>query len=672
VSLSFARCPLGWLALAALASCGLAQWWQPAGIAVAALVAAATLSRSPPLGIAALTFALRLALPDPPWPALPPLRDAIAAPVLRAMPEPDGSIAVGSLFGGRGALPRDVFEAFTRTGTSHLLAVSGFNITLAASGLGLALRPFGARAASAATFLAAFGLATVAGFGPSVSRAAIMASVGTAAAMLGRPLAGLNALGAAVCLLLLASPGAISDAGFLMSVAATAGLVLGAGPLEQRLRGPRWLRAQLAATLAASCASLPVVAQIFGRVPLIAPLVNIAVAPLVPPLMGTVGIAAALGQLAPGLAAPAAWLAYIFARAVRATVEFAAQVPIATVTLPHAGLLLTLISALVAMVVWRSLAKLVIARVWTASRLSGLTRARTLAIAGLVAALVFAAVASLQSASARIVALDVGQGDAFLVEAEGARVVIDGGPHPDRVLRALGDALPFTERRIDLVALTHAHADHATGLMAVIDRYDVGLAVEPEGMEAGPIADAWHAAAARRGIPVRALRRGDGIRLRGVAIEVLAPAGGSVDDLANLVLRVRAGPIVALLLGDATNPAQADLLLRSKELRAMVYAPPHHGAATPHADALVAAVRPQVVLLSVGARNRYGHPASDTLRALEGVPLMRTDRDGTLEVAAYGRSIHCRTRASALSGAWSRWLSGSPPCARTGAPDLAR
>lgn len=657
--------PLALVALIALASCALALWSRPAGSVFALACALALALRSRSAAVVCGALAIRLVLPDPAWPALPPLREALAAPLVRAIPEPDASIAVGSLLGGRASLPRDVYDAFTRTGTSHLLAVSGFNITLASSGLGLALRPLGSRVAVAGALATALAFAILAGFSPSVGRAAVMTGAATAGVLLGRSGSGLNALGAAILLLLLVTPAAVGDAGFLLSASATVGLVLAARPLEERLVGPAWLRAQLAATLAASLASLPVVAALFGRVSLVSPLANLAVAPLVPPLMTATGLAVLVGHVAEPLALAPAWAAFLFARLLRGIVEMFGALPVASFSVPPiavaacAGALVLALaarhrSALPALV--RALA-------------DGLPAPRRIPRGGLAVALAFVLVVAVgpralaASEGPRVVALDVGQGDAFLVEHRGRRLLIDGGPDGRRTLRALGEALPFFARRLDVVALTHAHADHATGLAAVLERYAVALAIEPAGMEDGEVARAWRDALARARVPLRALRRGDRLRADDLAIEVLAPFGDPADPLANLVLRVRAGSLTALFLGDATERGQADLLLHPEELAALVYVPPHHGAATPHASALARAVAPRVALLSLGAGNRYGHPTPDTLRALAAVRVLRTDRDGTLEVTADAGSLRCRpTRASALPRPWSGWLSRAPPC----------
>ena len=146
-------------------------------------------------------------------------------------------------------------------------------------------------------------------------------------------------------------------------------------------------------------------------------------------------------------------------------------------------------------------------------------------------------------------------------------------------------------------------------------------------------------------------------------LDAMAPLGDPADPLPNLVLRARVGPMTALFLGDASEREQEDLLLQPAELRADIYVPPHHGAATPHAGELVRAVQPSVALISVGAGNRYGHPTPETLRALSGVRTLRTDRDGTLDVLLDGDILRCATRTTALPRPWDGWLSRPPPCA---------
>jgi len=246
-----------------------------------------------------------------------------------------------------------------------------------------------------------------------------------------------------------------------------------------------------------------------------------------------------------------------------------------------------------------------------------------------------------------VTALDVGQGDAYLVEIGGATMLVDGGPDPTRVIDELGATLGPWRHRIDVVALTHAHTDHGAGLLAVLERYEVGLAIEPVGLNPSPLTDLWSAAISKAGVPRRALRAGMRLQLGDATVAVLAPDDIPVD-VPSLVLHVERGAFSALFTGDAVDDALARLLQRPEALHARVYVPPHHGAESAFGAALRAAARPDAALISVGAGNRYGHPTPATLAALVGVPTYRTDQDGTVEVAEDGAALVVHTHANAL------------------------
>jgi len=248
----------------------------------------------------------------------------------------------------------------------------------------------------------------------------------------------------------------------------------------------------------------------------------------------------------------------------------------------------------------------------------------------------------------RVVALDVGQGDAYLVELAGTLVLIDGGPDPVRLVEELGATLPPWRRRIDVVALTHAHTDHGAGLVALFERYEIGLALEPEGLNPSILTDLWSAAIAKAGVPRRSVHAGDRIDVADAHIEILAPDPDLLVDTPDLVLRVRRGAFSALFMGDVVEDAQLRLLEHPEALRARLYVPPHHGAATPYARALRDAAAPDVALISVGAGNRYGHPTPETLGALSGITTYRTDHDGTVEISLDGTALVARTHANGL------------------------
>lgn len=578
------------------------------------------------------------------------LRADLARPLRVLVPEPESGILLGIVLGERASVSADLAYAFAMSGTTHLLAISGFNMTLVGAAVALALRGRTRPALRAfATVAAIVAYSVLVGLAPSVMRAALMASVASLGLASGRRAATANALCVAVTAMLFADPAAIADLGFLLSAAATAGLVLWQAPLASRLSAlPGALREGLATTLAASAPTLPVVAAAFGRVSLVSPLANLVAVPLFPPLMLAGAATSAVGAMSLDLARPVALVAYGCALALRIVVETFAALPAAAMSVPSGPVTgMVVACALVATVRGAP----VIQRHLHVPRIAPPTIAAPRAALLVIPALLVTSVLAWPSADpeVRVRALDVGQGDAYLVELGGAIVLIDGGPDPARLMAELGASLPPWRRRIDLVVLTHAHLDHGAGLIAALERYEVGMTLEPVGLNAGPLADLWAAGISRAHAERQAVRAGQKLRVGDASITVLSPETDPRVDTPSLVLRVERGRFSALFMGDATDEALADLLLHPEGLRSRVYVPPHHGAATPHAVALVAAVRPEVALISVGAGNRYGHPTPETLAALGGITTFRTDRDGTVEVSLDGPGLVVRAHANGLS-----------------------
>ena len=594
------------------------------------------------------------------------LREALAEPLRRLIPEPEGGILRGIVLGERAAVDSDLSSAFARSGTSHLLAISGFNMTLVATAVALVARGRMRPAFTAAiTVLCVLTYSVLVGLAPSVARAAVMAVVASLGLAFGRRPATDNALALAIATMVGIDASAIGDVGFLLSATATGGLLYLGEPLAERLGFlPGAIRQGLATTLAATLPTLPIIAAVFGRVSLISPLANLLAVPLFPPLMLAGAATAALGAISRDLAQVPALFAYGLAFVLRLVVETSAALPLAALAVPDGPLAGIAYGAGVALVIFFGP--------------RAISRVRALWLEGSPAARLTAHGSPFGRASRgqrvgercpgcrarhrervrdlwpppsgiRVRALDVGQGDAFLVEFDGRALLIDGGPDPARLLAQLGASLPPWKRRIDVVALTHAHADHADGLLGVLDRYEVGLAIEPVGLNAGTVATAWSDRIARSQVPRRAVAAGTRMRVGDAILAVLSPNGDPLVDVPSLVLRLERGSFSMLFMGDATDRAQADLLLNPTSLAARVYVPPHHGAASPHAKPLVDAVRPSAAVISVGAQNRYGHPTPETLAALGRVPTYRTDRDGTVELdQGDNAQLVVRTHANGL------------------------
>lgn len=630
----------------AVASLGLRRlMWSAAALGVAATVAHAGTV------LALLPFsAISLELP----------RAALAAPLTLLVPAPESALLLGIVLGERDGVPAQLSRAFAASGTTHLLAISGFNMTLVATAVALALRGRARPVALAVVSVGAIvAYSLLVGLSPSVLRAALMASVAALGVVSGRRAATANALCAAVAAMLIADPTAIDDLGLQLSALATAGLVAWQAPLAARFGFlPSPIREGLATTIAATAPTLPIVAGAFGRVSLVSPLANLVCVPLFPLLMLSGAATGAIGAVVLDAARPVALLAWASAFALRTSVETLAALPAAALAVPAglpSGVAVALLEVgafalarrarLGGRLDWRAAARSLRP---TFAGLPPLRRgAMVVLLAALGPALALAAV-PVTSSTVRVIALDVGQGDAYLVDTGSALALIDGGPDPARMLDELGATLPPWHRRIDVVALTHAHTDHGAGLLAVLERYDVGLAIEPVGLNPSPLTDLWSAAIKRRGTERRAVHAGQRVQLGDAVIEVLAPDGDLRVETPSLVLRVERGSFSVLFTGDAVDDALARLLEHPDRLRSRIYVPPHHGAETPHAAALRASARPDAALISVGAGNRYGHPTPQTLQALSGVPTYRTDKDGTVEIALDGTGLVARTHANAL------------------------
>ena len=514
--------------------------------------------------------------------SLDALRADLARPLRALVPEPESGILLGIVLGERAGISRELTNAFAVSGTTHLLAISGFNMTLVGTAVALALRGRARPTTSAIATVGAIVLYSVlVGLGPSVMRAALMASVASCGLASGRRAATANALCVAVTAMLFADPAAIADLGFVLSAAATAGLVLWQAPLSARfavLPGP--LREGLATTLAASAPTLPVVAAAFGRVSLVSPLANLIAVPLFPPLMLAGAATSVVGAVALDVARPVALVAYGCALALRSVVEMFAALPVAAIGVPSGPLTGAVVAlALVAVargvpIIWRPRLPPVGPRSLAAAR-RALRAPRAALLA--VPALVVAGALAWPSADpeVRVRALDVGQGDAYLVELGGATVLIDGGPDPARLMEQLGASLPPWRRRIDVIVLTHAHLDHGAGLLAALDRYEVGMTLEPAGLNAGALADLWAAGIARARAVRHVVRAGQRVHIADAVIAVLSPEDDPRVDTPSLVLKVERGRFSALFMGDATDEALATLLLEPELLRSRVYVPPH-------------------------------------------------------------------------------------------------
>jgi competence protein ComEC len=603
----------------------------------------------------------------------------------RVLPEPEAGLAAGILIGLRDRVDRQVAADFTTAGVSHVVAISGWNIAIVAAAVAAFAGRLGRRRRAIVTAVAIVSYIVFAGASPSVLRAGAMAGVVLLARESGRSGRAAAALGWAAFLLLFAEPSLVSDAGFQLSTLATAGLVAWATPLTERLdrlargRLPRWLTENLAVSLAAQAATLPVILASFGRLALVSPVVNLLVVPLVAPAMAA-GLVALVGGALVSVGAPsvvgavAAAPGWVALRLIIAIVELAASVPMASVAFEPAvgaglGVATTLIGLTVLALRRRSGQRRAAVPVRSSASAGVETRPRArqerpsvvsrLATMSLVVAVAVAGgvIVSRPAGVARITILDIGQGDAILVEgSHGGRLLVDGGPDPDRLLVELDRRIPPWDRRLDAIILSHPHEDHVAGLALLLDRYRVGRVLEPGMRGPGPGYAAWIDRLARPGAPPRlSIGAGDRLTIDEIAMRVLWPirgrvpaeppdAGSGINNVSVVLLGV-VGQRRFLLAGDVEQDIDPSLLVEGLPQVDLLKVA-HHGSKTATTDAFLAAVRPKVAVASAGIGNPYGHPARRTLERLAatGARVYRTDVDGSVTVAFEPAGLAVRTQ----------------------------
>ncbi len=627
------------------------------------------------------------------------LRRAAAAGLERALPEPEAGLAAGVLIGLRDRVDRDLAADFTAAGASHVVAISGWNIAIVASTLAALAGGLRRRRRATLTAVAIVLYVVFVGPSPSVVRAGVMAGVALLARELGRPGTAAGALGWAVTALLVLDPAWVDDAGFRLSVLATAGILAWGSALTARLSGPapsrprRWLAEILGVSFAAQAATTPIVLLDFGRLSLVAPLVNLIVVPLVPPAMATGALALGVGVLAglglPGFLATVVGLpAWVLYAAMVAAVRWGAGLPLASLRLEppwdvacavgSAGIIAAVARCGPALVrrVERGRAQNVLASKARGATSGVPSLANRIAAISLVGATIALAIAIVHRPDGivRVVVLDVGQGDGILVEGErGGRLVVDGGPDPGRLLLALGERLAPWDRRIDVLVLTHPHEDHVAGLATLLSRYRVGRVYEPGMIGPGPGYQAWAAVFAHGGPPRGRLSTGDRLQLDDIRFRVLWPDadrvpehpadGGTAINNVSIVLLGEFEGHRILLAGDIEEQIDPALVRRGLPQVEMLKVA-HHGSRTSSTPAFLAAVRPRVAVVSAGKGNPYGHPAPETIDRLDGIAheTYRTDTDGSVEVAFDGPTLRVRTSGP-------RRVTAATPSAATAASD---
>ena len=460
-----------------------------------------------------------------------------------------------------------------------------------------------------------------------------------------------------------------------------AGLVLLAPPIERRLLGLRanvdeeggWSRAlssSIASTVAATLATLPLVAFYFQQVSLVGLPTTLLALPALPIILGTGLLTAVLGLISPAAAEVAGWGAWLCLSYLKTVVGIFDAIPGNAVRVGGFGALMVVAYyvALLAAVAARRRLPAVSARLLQPlgggsglkevieSYLPGRRVFWAMTLMGVLAsATIWTAALSRPDGRLHVAFLDVGQGDAiFVVTPGGRQVLIDGGADPRRLLTHLGERVPFWDDTLDLMVLTHPHEDHVAGLIEALDRYDTGLVLERSFEFPSPDYTLWRSALKYKDVPVLQAVEGQRILLdHGVMLEVIYPPERLLENTtadvnnASVVTRLTYGEVSFLFTGDLHWDAESYILHRSLPIRSDVLKVPHQGSRTSSSPAFVREVAPQVAVISVGADNAFGHPHPETLDTLREIlpedRVLTTARNGTVQFSSDGSRLWMQT-----------------------------
>ncbi len=610
------------------------------------------------------------------------VRNNLSQTLAKALPEPQVSLAQAILLGKRDNLPPQLKTDFSETGTSHLLAISGLHLSIVTGILlSIGIWLFGRRHHIYIwlTLGAIWLYALLTGMNPPILRAAIMASLFLTAELLGRQRSAFTSLSFAAAIMVGVNPQILWTASFQMSFTAMAGLIFIFPPLQSL--GRKVVSATLGSdgtavsianlitdsfsvTLGAIIAVWPVIAYHFGIISLDTLPATFFALPALPAIIVTAALTAGVGLVALPLAQGIGWLAWFFLSYMLWAVKCFATLPPSPIQVDSVSPVLMWTYYLVlAATIWlinnpRKLTSLMPGA--TGRVMSGLDKSSSLA-ARLPAKwiipplLVTAVVVSLTTTltpddNLHVSFLDVGQGDAILIRKGNQDILVDGGPDPRAISLELGKKLPFWDRTIELVILTHPSADHVTGLVEVLHRYNVGQVLYPDLDFPSGIYDEWLDLLDEKNIQCTFAQAGQQIELaNGVIIEVLNPQTPLLTDTQSdidnngMVLRISIGEVSFLLTADTMWEAELELITNRANVTSTVLKVAHHGSKTSTSPEFLAVVNPQIAVISVGEDNPFGHPTDEVrdrlIERLGSANIYRTDQDGTIEFITDGERL---------------------------------
>lgn len=574
------------------------------------------------------------------------LRERTHQTILLIFPEPAASLLAGILLGIDSGIPTDLRDAFNVTNTAHIVAISGFNVSVIAGILSaFARRVFGQKRTMPLVIAGLIVYTFLAGANASVVRAAIMGSLAVVALHYNRQDSTLNALLAAALLMGAFNPNTIWDLSFQLSFLATLGIVLYADRLMKAIDNliahiarPEWAKRffdvlgdSLTVTLAAQITTTPLVIFISHRISIVGLFTNLLVLPAQPSLMVWGGAATIAGMIYLPLAHTIAWIAWAFLEWTIVIVQTTANLPFAAVEI---GKLDTLLLASYYLILFG----LVHPNLGALGERLAFRPALVAGAAIVVGGLVWNIYASVPDGKMRATFLDGASPATFVQTPKGAKVLIDGGSDPSALLAFLGQRMPFWDRQIDLIIRTSADEAHLSGLIDVLERYDVKQIAQSD-VTGKPSAARlrWDELIAARRVPCTRAEAGLKIAVDdGVTVDFLSPPSNATGAQ-TAILKVRAGQVVFLFADAAGTLDQIGLSKADTELASTVLIAPRK-----IAPEFLGAVKPQYSVLFTGTA-AGSVPSPDLLSNLSDTTILQTHDRGTIEMIVDGQAINIRT-----------------------------
>ena len=572
------------------------------------------------------------------------------------------AIVTAVLIGDRTGLPDDVTDRLQRAGTYHVIAISGGNVAILA-GLVLGLLTCAGvrgRARALGAIVALLVYAEIATAGPSVWRAPPMAVVYLTARALDHRTPPWQATAVAAGVMAVVAPLDVVTPGVVLTFGATCALVESVRWIQRRTTGHTttagarvgtWVLASVAASVAVELVLMPVSAASFSRVTLAGPLLNLAAVPLmaVAQIAGLIVVAA---DARPALATPVGWVAAGSASAIVHTAALVDAVPSFSWRVPGP-------SVPVLALYYVALLATLFAKLFTPSARVRLVTVPVMAVVLLIVVGLIRWPDAPVVPGMRLTMLDVGQGEALVLESGERRLQIDAGGAPfgsgafDIGARVVAPSLWARDvPRLDAVLITHGDPDHMGGAHVLLEDFSPRQLWEGVVVPRHEPSALLRQLAAMKGIEPVPRRAGEAFRWGRARIRVLHPPEPDwerprVRNDDSVVLEASCGDVTLLLTGDVGSEVEREIAPRLTPARVRILKVGHHGSRTSSSAALVESWRPQIALISAGRGNTFGHPTPEVIERLEsvGARIYRTDRDGqiTLETDSECGNVYVRT-----------------------------